>query len=177
MVMSDSRDPKKKCILNDLVISVSNIYRDYSGCRSDGTSQDCDVTYTEFPNKEEFPLYYPSSSLVNTICRYSTRGMKWINQRYSHYTKSEENIDRVFNGANEKIDNISLGVLGPNYYNEETGLCNFTKLHLKKHFVIHTVIQKDLKMIQKNVNTPGVKYLLIVIIVIGKNKRMAFGET
>jgi len=119
-------DPTKQCILDDLVISVSNIYRDYSGCRSDGTSQDCDVIYTEFPNKEEFPLYYPSSSLVNTICRYSTRGMKWINQRYSHYTKSEENIDRVFNGANEKVDNISPGVLGPNYYNEETGLCNFT---------------------------------------------------
>ena len=121
---SNAADPSQNCILDDLIVTVSNIYRDYSGCNTGGVSQACDVNYKEFPNGEEFPLYYPSSSIVNTICRYSTRGMKWIQQRYTHFTKSEENIESIFMGANENIDN--KGILGENYYNEKTGLCNYT---------------------------------------------------
>ena len=126
-------DSSKKCILDDLVISVSNIYRDYSRCSG---NQDCDVIYREFPNKEEFPLYYPSSSLVNTICRYSTRGMKWIHQRQGGYTKSDERIDNLFSGANEKVDNADY--LGSNYYNEETGLCNYNPNYCHKRGCMHT---------------------------------------
>ena len=126
-------DSSKQCILDDLVISVSNIYRDYSKCSG---NQDCDVTYIEFPNKEEFPLYYPSSSLVNTICRYSTRGMKWINQRQGGYTKSDERIDGWFSGANETVDNTDL--LGSNYYNEETGLCNYNPNYCHRRGCMHT---------------------------------------
>ncbi len=126
-------DSSKLCILDDLIISVSNIYRDYSRC---GGNQDCDVTYIEFPNKEEFPLYYPSSGLVNTICRYSTRGMKWIHQRQGGYTTSDERIDSLFSGANEKVDNTDY--LGSNYYNEETGLCNYNPNYCHKRGCMHT---------------------------------------
>lgn len=119
----EAQDKTKLCILDDLIVPVSNIYRDYSNCTPQ-TTQDCDVIYKEFPNGEEFPLYYPSSRFVNTICRYSTRGMKWLSQRYGNYTKSEENIEAIFMGANENVDN--KGILGENYYNEKTGLCNYT---------------------------------------------------
>lgn len=126
-------DSSKQCILDDLVISVSNIYRDYSKC---SVNQDCDVIHREFPNKEEFPLYYPSSSLVNTICRYSTRGMKWIHQRQGGYTESDERIDNLFSGANETVDNTKY--LGSNYYNEETGLCNYNSTYCAKRGCLHT---------------------------------------
>ena len=126
-------DSSKQCILDDLVISVSNIYRDYSKCSG---NQDCDVYHREFPNKEEFPLYYPSSSLVNTICRYSTRGMKWIHQRQGGYTKSDERIAGWFDGANEKVDNTDY--LGSNYYDEETGLCNYNPNYCHVRGCMHT---------------------------------------
>jgi len=129
----EAGDSSKQCILDDLVISVSNIYRDYSGCSG---NRNCDVIRREFPNNEEFPLYYPSSSLVNTICRYSTRGMKWIHQRQGGYTKSDERIDGLFSGANETVDNTDY--LGNNYYNEETGLCNYNRTYCAKRGCMHT---------------------------------------
>lgn len=126
-VCGNAKDPSDSCILDDLVFSISNKYRDYSNCDVDDngniSNKPCRVAYMSLP--EELPLYYPSSNFVNTLCRYSTRGMKWISERYTHFSPSDGRIMNVLNGANESVDNSSPDALGKNYYDEETGLCNF----------------------------------------------------
>jgi len=126
-VCGNAKDSSDSCILDDLVISVSGKYRDYSNCTVDRSgnisNQPCKVMYKSLP--EELPLYYPSSSFVNTLCRYSTRGMKWISERYSNFSPSDGEIMNALNGANESVDNSTSDALGENYYDEETGLCNF----------------------------------------------------
>ena len=123
----NANDSSDSCILDDLVISISDKYRDYSNCDVDGSgnisNSPCKVMYKSLP--EELPLYYPSSNFVNTLCRYSTRGMKWISERYTNFSPSEGKIMDALNGANESVDNSSPDALGKNYYDEETGLCNF----------------------------------------------------
>lgn len=127
IVCGNAKDSSDSCILDDLVISISDKYRDYSNCNVDDngniSNQPCKVMYKKLP--EELPLYYPSSSFVNTLCRYSTRGMKWISERYSNFSPSDGRIMDALDGANESVDNSSPNALGENYYDEETGLCYF----------------------------------------------------
>ena len=120
---NNATDKNEKCILDDLVINISNVYRDYSLCN--GKSGNCTVYYRALPNGISLPLYYPSSKPVNTLCRYATRGMKWIQQRNGGLSKSSEEIQDIFSGINEVVDNST--VLGEEYYNPDTGLCNYTQ--------------------------------------------------
>lgn len=112
---SDSTD---KCIIDDLVINITNKYRNYNSCSG---PENCDPQYISLPAK--LPLYYPSSSFVNTLCKYSTRGVKWIANRYSHLSPSNENLMDAFQGASETVDNTDT--LSNDYLDDTNGLCKY----------------------------------------------------
>jgi len=127
-------DPNNICILDNIIVTVSNKYRNYGGCSNPETP--CNITYTTLPH--EFSLYYPSSSVVNTLCKYSMRGLKWILQRHEQYLPSENTIMGVLDGVNEKIDNSKPSSLGSEYYDENNGLCNFNLNYCHQKACRHT---------------------------------------
>jgi hypothetical protein len=153
----NAADKSDSCILDDIVISVSKTYRDYSNCTKDSsgviTNQPCKVIYRELP--EELPLYYPSSSFVNTLCRYSTGGMKWISQRYAHLSPSNEKIMNVLSGANEDVDNSTPNAIGPDYYDEETGLCNFNYNYCDSKACRNLYCYTDDVNVKNQINSPS----------------------
>jgi hypothetical protein len=153
----NAADKSDSCILDDIVISVSKTYRDYSNCTKDSsgviTNQPCKVIYRELP--EELPLYYPSSSFVNTLCRYSTRGMKWISQRYAHLSPSNEKIMNALSGANDEVDNSTPNAIGKDYYDEETGLCNFNYNYCDSKACRNLYCYTDDVNVKNQINSPS----------------------